>query len=390
MNFSKMMSSLVSTPLHEIFKEARSLKEAGKDIISLNVGEPHCLIEKVILDAINRRMILRRFDYLPALGSTELRTKIGELYGVEPVQVAIGSGAKSLVAMALTALLRPENSVLLLPTPYYPPFYQVAKALGVLIVEIDTQKNNFQLTLELLVKTRKKIKRRHQVLIINSPNNPTGVIYDKGELCRITAYCREHAIQIISDECYSTFSTDPSFTLFDFSIKDDESSNVTIINSFSKSHALMGLRIGYLVGSAELVKRLGMYAENFLGCPSVLAETAALEAINTKTVGNYDGQRAILEEWLSSHEFKFTPTFGGIYTFADFTPVSKMLKLKKSAELGLEILKHSGVALAPGHSFGKKYENFLRISYSVSQETLCEALHRLDVMFANFQKGEKA
>jgi aminotransferase len=242
---------------------------------------------------------------------------------------------------------------------------------GAGIVPIDTAPFGFQLTFR---SVREAAHRAvgHKVLIINSPNNPTGMVYDRSELERTVAWCVGKGITVISDECYSAFSPDPDFSLRQLSPE------VIVIDSFSKAHAMMGYRLGYVLAPPELIERLQLYAENLLGCPSAVAEAAGLAALALSPVPDYAEQRNLIQWWLDQHRISYGKSSGGIYAFADFSPHLKRLGLSDSVSLAEHLLAAADVAVTPGSAFGNAYDGHLRLSYALDATPLSEALAKLD------------
>lgn len=371
-DFAVRAAALQPSPLQQFFLKVKAAEAAGRNIISLGVGEPHYDVHPSVKEAAIEA-IKKGVGYSPAIGSLALRQAIADSYGISSDRVAVGTGAKALLAAVFGCLIEDwGRTSLLLPMPYYPPFLEVAchyyRAEPVLI---DTEPEDFKLTLRAVQAAAKQAIGR-KILIINSPNNPTGMVYDRDELEWIVAWCAEEDITVISDECYRAFSPDPGFSLRFVS------PDVIVVDSFSKSYAMMGYRLGYVIAPQEVISRLQLYAGNLLGCPSAIAEAAALAALDQMPVPDYKRQRQIIQQWLDERNAPYGKSKGGIYAFADFSEQAKRLGLAGSVGLADYLLDQAGVAVTPGSAFGSYRQDFLRLSYSLDKKRLLEGLIRLD------------
>lgn len=374
-SIARRAAALQPSPLQQFFRKVKTAEGEGRKIISLGVGEPHYDVAPAIKEAVIAA-VQQGVGYSPAIGSSELRLRIADLYGISPVEVAVGTGAKALLAAVFGCLVEDRSSIagtsLLLPAPFYPPFQQTAgNYYGAGIVPIDTKPAGFQLTFQ-AVREAAHRAAKHKVLIINSPNNPTGMVYDRAELERIVSWCVKEGITVISDECYSAFSPDPDFSLRQLSPE------VIVVDSFSKAHAMMGYRLGYVLAPPELIERLQLYAENLLGCPSAVAEAAGLAALKLPPVPDYAEQRSMIQGWLEERRVAYGKSSGGIYAFADFSPQIKRLGLDGSVGLAEHLLAATDVAVTPGNAFGDAYGGYLRLSYALDPAPLSVALAKLD------------
>jgi len=378
MKFSKRSEKLTSSPLYVFFRKVKEAEAAGKKIISLGVGEPFQDTPENIKQAGIEAIKAGKTKYNPAAGSTALRKKMAEKYQVSIEQVVTSNGAKPFLGSIFWSLVD-EGEIVYLAAPVYPPFFAIAESCDAKVVLIDTKPTEFKLTLKALkeaVENNDNGKPAH--LLVNSPNNPTGVVSDKEELEKIVRFCKENNITLISDECYSQFSPDPSFSLRQIDPK------VIVINSFSKAYGMTGWRLGYVVCPAELAVALTRYLDNYVGCASSISDAAAITALDSEPLEDFVEQRKIIHQWLAEHQIPFSPSTGGIFIFPDFKPVIEKLNLSGSMELAAYFLEKAEVATTPGIAFGEAYDTHLRISYSIKIEELKEALEKLDkVMIKN-------
>ncbi|EKE18676.1 MAG: aspartate aminotransferase [uncultured bacterium] len=377
MKFSKRSNYLTSSPLYVFAKKVIELEAQGKKIISLGLGEPYYDTPEEIKSAGIEAIKNNKTHYNPAAGTLELRKMLAEKYGVGVECVSVSSGAKPFLGSIFWSLLD-EGDLVFMAAPYYPPFAQIIESCGGKIVYVDTKSEGFQLTFELLKKEIEKqnLSDKNAYIIINSPNNPTGVTYQKEELKKIVSLCQENSITIISDECYSNFSPDPDFSLRQFS--DD----IIVINSLSKSHAMTGWRIGYAICPAELNVVVGRFLESYIGCPSSISDAAAIVALKSKTLPDFQHQRKIVHDWLDRFGISYAKSTGGIFIFPDFSSVMKKKNIANSVDLATYFLENAGVSTTPGISFGEKYDTHLRISYCIKVEELEAALEKIEKVLA--------
>lgn len=372
LKISKKAQKLTSSPLYVFFRKVKERESAGEKIISLGVGEPYNdtpnEIKKAGIDAINNN----KTRYNPAAGSIDLRKKLAVKYGVGIENVSVSSGAKPFLAFVFMSLLD-DGDVVLMAAPFYPPFVQIVESCGGNVELIETRKNNFQLTLETVRDSATKHlhgdKKIH--LLLNSPNNPTGATYNEIELRKIVEWCQENDVVVISDECYSNFSSNKDFTVRNFS------NEVIVINSFSKTYAMTGWRVGYVICPQELNVVIGRYLDSYLGCASSIADAAAVTAMDQPPLDDFISQRQLVHDWLKLNDIDYVESTGGIFIFPDFSKFMKSKNIKNSTDLATYFLEKAGVATTPGISFGNEYDTHLRLSYCVKMDELELALEKM-------------
>jgi len=368
MIFSDRTLKIEEVELYRIFKEANRLKALGRDIYSLGVGEPYQQTPDIIKEAGIQAIKEGRTGYIPVIGSLELRTAIAKKHFVDLDEVFVSHGAKTVLSLVLECLIN-KDDIVFIPTPHYPPFVECTNFLDGIHVLINTKSDGFRLTAAMVEKTIKELGRIPKVLLVNSPNNPTGVEYDKKELAAIARLAEKHDFYVVADECYSNFSSDKDFTMRKLS------ENVIAVNSFSKSHAMTGWRIGWALGPKNLIKdAIAKIANNKIGCPNAIADFAARTAVVTPGLPDYTEQRQMMREWLANMKLGFDIDKAGIYVFRDFSGYIEKGGFTDATELAYALLEKTGVVTIPGVSFGKEFKNYLRISYSVAPGTLKKGL----------------
>ncbi|NTW22776.1 aminotransferase class I/II-fold pyridoxal phosphate-dependent enzyme [Candidatus Falkowbacteria bacterium] len=375
MKFSKRSTHLVSSSLYVFFRKVKEQEALGKKIISLGVGEPYQDTPEPIKEAGIAAIKANKTRYNTASGSMALRQALAKKYDVAPEQVALASGAKPFLGSIMWSVID-EGDIIFMAGPVYPPFFQIAESNGARVVLIDTKPNGFKMTLAALEKAYldAELSGHAAHILLNSPNNPTGVAYDRAELEKIVSFCRERNMTIISDECYNNFSADPDFTVRQL---DDQA---IIINSFSKTYAMTGWRLGYAIMPQDLAVVVGRYLDNYLGCASSIADAAAMTALETEPLADFTEQRDMIHTWLDKHGIPYAPSTGGIFVFPDFAPIMAKKGIADSTGLASYFLEQAEVAATPGSAFGEAYDTHLRLSYCIRPEELRLALERLDAV----------
>ncbi|MFH1030186.1 MAG: pyridoxal phosphate-dependent aminotransferase [bacterium] len=392
-----------TSELYSFFNETKKREANGEKIINLGVGLPYHDTPRNIKDAGIKAIKEGKTKYTPSSGFFGLKEAISNKFKGENLnysldQIIISSGAKPLLAAAQWAIINQGDKVII-PSPYYPPFAEVAKQMGGLPVLVDVLEDTaIAETLGCNVSAKAKL------LILNSPNNPTGKVYGKKQLDQIAKFAIDNDLWVISDECYLNFVYDNKkhFSIASF---EGMKERTILIRSFSKSYSMTGWRVGYAAGHGEVIKKISIYLDNFIGCASSIAQYAALAAFeDDKFTENMraelDENRKFLMEWLDEREIEYVYPQGAFYVFAKYANLRIYESLpacpRRRAQAGESTristttppckgggsikfalrLLDLGVAVTPGIAFGD-YDDYIRISYSVEREKLEEALEKI-------------
>lgn len=354
---SKKAEELKPSPLQEFFKKTKLIK----NVFSLAVGEMDFPNAQHIKTAAYEAIDQGHTKYTAAIGALELRKLAATDFQKDNIKAEvnntiISSGAKPLIAATIWAVCG-EGDEILIPGPFYPPYWDFVKACGGKPILVDTKEDGFMLT---EANIKKHLSDRTKAIILNSPNNPTGAVWDWKEIQNI-----DSDIWFIADEAYHRVIYDAGYTSiasFD-NIKD----RVITIRSCSKTYNMTGWRIGYLTGPEKLTKAIQMYLEMSVGCPCAISQKAAVSAfektdeslINEKERLNQ--RRSILMDWLRQQDIPFVQPQGAFYIFAD---ISKY-KLN-SIDFSNFLLEKMKIAVTPGVAFGP-YDGYVRISYAAAK-----------------------
>lgn len=351
-------------------------------LINLGVGEPNFDTPEHIKEACKKAIDENYTHYVSNAGIIELRNSIAEKYQKElgiqygAENVMVGIGAMEAMTLAMIATINPGDEVIV-TDPCYPNYLGELMIIGAKAVMVPVfEKNNFKLQPEDLDKA---VTPKTKAIILNSPNNPIGSVLDQGDIEALAEIVKKHNLIVISDEVYEKIIFDGE-THFSMAEIPEVKDNVIIINSFSKTYAMTGWRIGYALGNQEIISRLPKIQEGVASCVSSFIQQAALVAINGPQddvdvmVSNYSRRRDILIDGLNSIPgitcFK-SP--GSFYAFPNIKSFGK-----SSFDFAVELLKEAKVVGVPGSAFGDMGEGYIRFSFANSDENLREAISRIE------------
>ncbi len=279
---------------------ANELKSEGHNVIGLGAGEPDFNTPAHIIEAAKKAMDEGKTKYTPSGGLKELKEAIvhkakeDQNLNYSTDQVIVTNGAKHALYLLFQSLIEDQEEVIV-PSPYWVSYPEQVKLAGGRPVILETEADHhFKVTPQLLERARTSKTR---ALIINSPSNPTGMIYTKDELAEIGDYCVKHDILIISDEIYEKLIYDEN-TFTSIAQCSNEIQNQTIvINGVSKSHAMTGWRIGYAIGNKDLIKAMTTMASHSTSNPTSISQHGAIAALN--------GPKEPVEEMRKAFEERF-------------------------------------------------------------------------------------
>jgi aspartate aminotransferase len=381
---SKRVSKLKPSATLTITARAKELKAKGVDVIGFGAGEPDFDTPDFIKEACAKALREGKTKYAPSAGIPELREAIAEKLhrenGVEyrPSEIVVSSGSKMILFLILTAVLN-EGDEVLIPSPYWVTYPEQVNLLGGVPVEVPlSEENSFVLTADLI---GEHLTERTKVLILNSPNNPTGAVYPEEELRKIADLCLNRGIFIISDECYERIVYEGKFvSVASFS---EEVKNITFtVNSFSKTFSMTGWRVGYVACPERFAKVIANLNSQTVSNVTTFAQYGALEALRNPEaerfvrtmVSEFKRRRDRALELLSSiPHVSVTRPRGAFYLFPNFSAYSQ--KVGGDLKLAELLIEEGKVACVPGSAFGA--EGFLRISYALSIERVEEGIERI-------------
>ncbi|ALS37768.1 aspartate/methionine/tyrosine aminotransferase [Enterococcus rotai] len=386
MDISKRAQKLEPSVTLAAAAKANALKACGKDILSLTVGEPDFTTPKNIQQAAIQAIESGKASYYtPSAGIKELREAVVqhiETYyqlNYQANNVIITDGAKFALYLLFQAVLNPKDEVII-PVPYWVSYgEQVKLAEGVPVFITCAQENEFKVTVAQLeaAKTAKT-----KLLILNSPSNPTGMIYSEAELRSIGEWAVANDVLIVSDDIYGRLVYNGAVFTPMASLSPAIQKQTIIINGVSKSYAMTGWRIGYAVGDETIISAMNDIASQSTSNPTAVSQYAALEAL-TGEQDTVETMRQAFEARLNEiypifatlPGFKLEKPHGAFYLFPNIKETLTMCGYSDVTKWVDDLLAEGEVALVTGAGFGAP-EN-VRISYATDLETLKEAAKRI-------------
>lgn len=369
-----------------LFKKMRA---DGVDVIGFGAGEPDFATPDHIKAAAIAAIHGSFTKYTPTPGIPELRLAVVERlrldHGVDyaPAQIVAASGAKHALFAALQVLCEPGDEIIL-PGPYWVSYVELIRMAGAIPVILDTtEAQHFKLTPQHLAAA---VTSRTKALILNNPCNPTGMVYDRGELESLAQVCEAHDIYIISDEIYAKLLYDGRAFTSVATLGTEVRERTILISGVSKSYAMTGWRIGWAAAPEHIATCMTNYLSHSTGAPCSIAQKAAVEAL-TGPQETVETMRCAFEERRNYMvtEMNQLPGVscllpeGAFYVMMNINQLlGKTLHgtvIHGSADFSRVLLAHGLVATVPGDAFGAP--NFVRWSYATSMEQIREGLARL-------------
>ncbi len=390
MNIAECMSRLGTESAFEVLARARALERQGKEIVHLEIGEPDFDTPAHIREAAKRALDSGATHYGPAAGLPELREAIAKDVGatrgipVSPDEIVVTPGAKPIMYFVITALVNPGDEVIY-PNPGFPIYESVINFVGGVPVPIPLrEESGFGFDLELL---ERRASRQTKLIILNSPQNPTGGVLEADQLGRIAEIAKTYRIPVLADEIYKSFLYEGEFaSITRFPGMRDL---VIILDGFSKAYAMTGWRLGYgvmPVPLAEHVTRLMVNTNSCTASFTQLAGIAALQGDQTPVaamVAEFKRRRDLVVAGLNGLPgVSCRLPLGAFYVFPNVKRLGR-----PSAEVAEALLNDAGVAVLGGTAFGEHGEGYLRLSYANSEANLRKALERMEPVLGRLTDG---
>jgi aspartate/methionine/tyrosine aminotransferase len=380
MQFAERMNGLGTESAFEVFAKAKTLEAQGRHVIHLEIGQPDFRTPTNICEAAFQAMQAGHTGYAPAAGLWELREVVAEYISttraipVHPDEVVVTPGAKPIIFFTLLALVNPGDEVIY-PNPGFPIYESVINFVGGKAVPLPLQEDvDFRFRVEDLVHA---ISDRTRLLILNSPQNPTGGFLTPTDLAAIAELAEQHNFYILSDEIYSRLLYEGQH----YSIISLPGMKVRtiLLDGHSKTYAMTGWRLGYGVAPQPIVQQIERLMINSNSCTCTFTQIAGIEALKgsqasvVHMVNEFTRRREAIVAGLNAIPgVSCRKPAGAFYVF----PNVKQLPLSSQA-LAAYLLEEAGVALLSGTAFGKFGDGYLRISYANSLDNLHEALERM-------------
>ncbi|MEE9487102.1 MAG: pyridoxal phosphate-dependent aminotransferase [Candidatus Brocadiales bacterium] len=395
MTLSRIAEEIKPSGTIKISTKVKHMAREGISVIGFGMGEPDFNTPKNIADAAIKAIKDGFTKYTPTSGILELREAICEkLLGdnglkYSPTQVVVSSGAKQ-VTHNLILVLCDSGDEVIIPSPYWVSYPEQVKMAGARPVYVQgTDETGFKVTPESL---KEAITPRTKVLLLNSPGNPTGVVYTEEELRTLAGIAVEKGIYVISDEIYEKIIYDGIKHASPASFGDEFMNRVITVNGFSKAYAMTGWRLGYAAGPENVIKATIRLQDHTTSCANSIAQKAAVEALrgDQTTVGlmvaEFDKRRRYIVERLSKLEgISCIMPKGAFYVFPNVTGLYRLgiagTNVSDSTKLVDLLIEKARVAFVPGVCFGS--DDHIRISFATNMDQIEEGMDRLEELLTS-------
>lgn len=382
MKLTKRVNLINPSATLKIADKVKELERAGQNIIKLQTGEPHLptpdYAKFAAIDALNDNQTY----YSHSRGIYELRALLCQYYNKRygtsfnaEEHVLITPGGKQAILYAMLSAVE-EGDEVIIPIPGWVSYEEIVKIAGGNPIFVDCdEEEGFELPIH---KIEESISDKTKVIILNSPNNPTGKIISKETLEQVNQLCTKNDILLIGDEIYDriVFNGKKYTSIIEV---DPELKNCALINGFSKVYSMTGWRLGYVIAEPALISAMTKLQQHSATCPTTFAQYGAIEGLKSgeefvkSAVAVYQENRALLlEEFNKLENFRVTEPEGGLYAFIDISKIST-----DSSEFCLELLDRCKVAAVPGIEFGSNSQHYIRICLATEKENIIEFARRL-------------
>jgi aspartate aminotransferase len=386
MGVSQFARGISESPTMALNEQARVLREQGESIVHLGIGEPQNRAPQAAIDTAAAALAAGKIKYTPTTGVPSFKKAVirytEQNYGrtVSPRNVIVCSGAKQAIFNALWAILDPGDEVILL-APYwvsYPEMVRMCRAVPVVVTPAaGTLTPSFE-------QVERAVTPRTRAIIVNSPNNPSGMVFSRDLVGALVRFCEERGIHAIMDDIYHKLVFDgvQAPSCYDFSSRETDASSLIVVNGIAKTYGMTGFRIGWAIASRDIVTAMGTLQSQTTSCTSSLCQLAAegamlgpqdeVEGLRRCMEHNRD---VIVEHLREVPGVTVTKPSGTFYCLPDFSGCFRPGIASDSFELSMFLLSKARVVTVPGRDFG--LEGHLRLSYAGSTVDVLEGLKRV-------------
>lgn len=377
MKLAEAMGRLGTETAFEVLAKARALEAQGREIIHLEIGEPDFDTPSNIIESAGTALMEGHTHYCPSAGIPELRQAIAEYTsetrGVEvtPEQVVVTPGAKPIMFFSILALVESGDEVLY-PNPGFPIYESMIRFVGAKPVPLVLEEErDFRFDVAQL---EEKVTPRTRMIVINTPQNPTGAVLTQDDLEAIAKTARDHDLIVLSDEIYERILYEGKHVSF-LAVPDVQDRTI-LLNGFSKTYAMTGWRLGYGVMPEELAVHITRLMTNSNSCTATFTQWAGVEALRgpqdsvREMVKEFERRRDVIVPGLNAIEgIRCNNPKGAFYVFPNIEGTGM-----SEREFADYMMEEAGVAVLAGTSFGEYGRGFVRMSYANSVENIQKAL----------------
>jgi arginine:pyruvate transaminase len=365
----------------QVHEQAMQMKQRGEDVVVLSIGDPDFRTPEPIIDNAVSHMRVGRTHYSPALGELNLRRAVADYetrtspHPCSADEVSIFPGATSAIYSVMSCLLDAGDEIVL-TDPWYVGYEPIMQALDVKVKTVMAlPENGFEPQYEDFVQA---VTDKTRVIFVNTPGNPSGAIIARETLANLASFCIEAGIWLVCDEVYSMFTYEkPHISL---RTSAEQLDNIVVIDGLSKSHAMSGWRVGWVVGPVELTKQLGNFAAmSIFGCPQFIQDAAAFALNNdeyyvSEMRAKYQKRRDLVCAQLKRMPgLKYLCPESGMFIMVDVSDIEEDDKV-----FAQKLLDAERVSVLPGSAFGNSTRGHVRFSLVQPEEVLLEGCKRLE------------
>lgn len=368
----------------QLMEEAEVLGRQGARVIQLLQGEPDFPTPRHIQEAAERALREGYSHYAPVEGFLDLREAIADKLearngvAADPgSEIIVTTGATMGLYVALMALVDAGDEVLS-PEPFYGPYRALVEHCGGQLVLVALERRGGHFTLDAAA-LEERVTERTRVILVNSPSNPTGGVFTREELEAIGAVAERHDLVVVSDECYESLLYDGRQHVSIASLSPELRERTVIVNSFSKTYAMTGWRIGYNVANPEITRGMAAVYGQSGRCAAAFTQRAALAALRgpqdcvVEMLAAYTRRRDLVVQGINAVPGLSCPApEGAFYAFVD----TSALRLG-SVDLCRALMRKARVGLTPGALFGPRADGYVRLSFAAADADLRQALANL-------------
>jgi aspartate/methionine/tyrosine aminotransferase len=386
--FAQRMQNLGTEGAFEVLARARALEAEGRSVIHLEIGEPDFPTPDNIVEAAYGAMHADYTHYTPAGGILEVRQAVADFLNrrlgtdVKPLEVVMVPGSKNVLLFTLLSCVEPGDEVIL-PDPGYPVYESLVRFIGARPVPIRLrEEREFRMD---LAELSSLVTDRTRLLIVNTPQNPTGGVLTREDVEFISRLAVERDLLVLSDEIYSQI-TYGDFQHVSLLAQPGMRERTVLLDGMSKAYAMCGWRLGYGVAPRELAAKMETLMINSSSCAAAFTQMAAIEAFGApesdravkRMVGEFGRRRDLMVDGLNRIPgFRCARPEGAFYAFPNVegTGMDEQVMADR-------LLTEAGVAVLPGTAFGAGGKGYVRLAYTQSDANLAEALRRIERFIA--------
>jgi len=388
MKISQKVKNLKPSPIRKVFDKVSQLKKRGVKISDFSIGRPFFDTPAIIKEETKKALEKGMVHYAGSTGTIELRKAIarrifidkGIEYDFDEIIVTIG-GTEGMFITIQTLLSHGDEVIA--PDPMYVYYKGWISYTGAKCIPLPLKEEDFSLDIEEL---KKRINSSTKMILLNSPHNPTGSVFSRQDLEKIVKLSKEYDLFILSDEIYQriTYNNCKAFSIASL----PEMKKRTIISdSFSKTYAMDGWRIGYLAAPREIVSQIAKLHQHTISCPNTFIQSGATAALNQDQqyvkdmVKEFTRRRELTIDCLDKMKIPFVEPKGAFYVFPSIREFG--LSSEKFADC---LLEEARVAVVPGNAFGDSGKGYIRLSFTSPYEEIKQGLKRMEIAIGRLRK----